>query len=134
MRKTIEYGLYIGDIAWYIHEDTRRFTFDRVTKMEIREHEINYFLGVEDVSYKGSEIGISLFVEKPKDYAGTVVARKSLSKFIDKPLFDTFAKEWVLVSSLDEEYIVLVDSKGNRHSISMVGYGACWGLSEKEVS
>ena len=134
MRKTIEYGLYIGDVAWFINKNNRSFAFDKIGKMEIDSKELlMYTLESSGLKYNSTEIGISLFVEKPKDYAGTVVVRKSLSKFIDKPLFDTFAKEWMLVSSLDEEYIVLVDSKGNRHSISMVGYGACWGLSEKEV-
>ena len=134
MSKKVEYELYIGDIAWFVNKNNRSFAFDKIGKMEIDSKDLlMYTLENSGLKYNSTEIGVNLFVERPKDYSGTVVVRKALSKFIDKPLFDTFAKEWMLVSSIDEEHIVLVDSKGNRRSISMVGYGSCWGLLETEV-
>ena len=134
MSKKVEYELYIGDIAWYVNKNNRSFEFDKIGKMEIDSKELlMYTLESSGLKYNSTEIGVNLFVERPKDYAGTVVVRKLLTKFIDKPLFDTFSKEWALLNDISEEYVVLVDADGEIHSISMVGYGSCWGLSETEV-
>ena len=134
MSKKVEYELYIGDTAWYVNKNNRSFEFDKIGKMEIDSKDLlMYTLENTGLKYNSTEIGVNLFVERPKDYAGTVVVRKLLTKFIDKPLFDTFAKEWVLLNYLDDNYIILIDSKGGNRSISMVGYGSCWGLSETEV-
>ena len=134
MSKKVEYELYIGDTAWYVNKNNRSFEFDKIGKMEIDSKDLlMYTLENTGLKYNSTEIGINLFVERPKDYAGTVVVRKLLTKFIDKPLFDTFSKEWALLNDISEEYVVLVDADGEIHSISMVGYGSCWGLSETEV-
>ena len=143
--KTIETPLAIKDVAFKLNADTRFVNYYTVDRIVVYSRGMDYNASSEkygSVEFSVDDIGKDIRLND-EDFLidrDKVITRLKLHTFIDKPVWDTFTKQWVFLK-FDERRVIeltdtiqLMNSDGNILEVSMVGYGKYWGLSIEELS
>ncbi len=139
--KTIETPLLIDDVVYKLNSETRSINYHTVKLITVYKNGIRYNAESNkfgSIEFTEDDLGDAVKLSD-EDFVidrTQVLIKTQLSNYIDKPVWDTFTKQWVFLKLYNELLGVaeLLTPDAVLIEVPTLGYGRYWGLCLEEYN